>query len=268
MGIMSNRPQHSGTEPCGTAVRANRFLRNPPQMKSLHNAFHKFVMHAAFAAALTIGFAASAVHGQTATSGQPVSNLQKTGENSTEQLGQVLNSRRLPPITPIPAPANPDSILLYPDARVGGLDEQWENYVGGPICRNVVRPTLTPFLPDPAKSTGAAVIVAPGGGFWYLGMDDVKIAQRLADRGIAAFLLKYRLLPTSRDPQEFLMKMFQDLGEAAKKRDREVQRPRSRSRSSHWRTPEPPCALYAAEPRSGTSTPSASDSWVVLQELS
>ena len=26
-------------------------------------------------------------------------------------------------------------------------------------------PTLTPFLPDPAKATGAAIVVCPGGGY-------------------------------------------------------------------------------------------------------
>ena len=53
-------------------------------MKSLYNAFYKFVMHVAFVVVLTIGFAVFVVYGQTATSGQLVSNLQKTGENSTE----------------------------------------------------------------------------------------------------------------------------------------------------------------------------------------
>ena len=183
------------------------------------------------AAAFAIRFAATTVRGQPATDDQPVINQPTTGENATEQLGQVLHSGRLPPITPIPAPANPDAVLLYPDAMIEAPDEQWENYVGGPICRNVVRPTITPFLPDPAKATGAAVIVASGGGFWYLGMDDAKIVQQLADRGIAAFLLKYRLLPTSRNPQEFLSKMFQDLAEIAAKRD-------SRSPASAIKVPE------------------------------
>ena len=38
--------------------------------------------------------------------------------------------------------------------------------------RNVTVATLTPFLPDPAKATGAAVVVAPGGGFMSLSMDN------------------------------------------------------------------------------------------------
>jgi acetyl esterase/lipase len=66
------------------------------------------------------------------------------------------------------------------------------------IVRNVSRPTLTPFLPDPADATGTAVVVAPGGGFHFLAWDyeGVEVAKRLAAQGIAAFLLKYRVADT------------------------------------------------------------------------
>ena len=47
-------------------------------------------------------------------------------------------------------------------------------------------------LPDPAKATGAAIIIAPGGGFIFLGTDTHKVAEWLAARGLAAFALKYR----------------------------------------------------------------------------
>lgn len=79
------------------------------------------------------------------------------------------------------------------------------NQRGHQSVRNVVTPTLEPFLPDPARATGAAVIVAPGGGFTTLEMDNegYPVAQWLAERGIAAFVLKYRLMPTPRDPQAF-----------------------------------------------------------------
>ena len=40
---------------------------------------------------------------------------------------------------------------------------------------NVVTPTLTAYLPDPAKATGTAVIIAPGGGFVFLGTDTHEI---------------------------------------------------------------------------------------------
>lgn len=57
-------------------------------------------------------------------------------------------------------------------------------------------PTLTPFWPAPEKATGAAFIVAPGGGYRMLAAHEGEAyAQWLAAQGIAAFVLKYRLTP-------------------------------------------------------------------------
>jgi acetyl esterase/lipase len=102
-------------------------------------------------------------------------------------------------IHPLDAPAEPNAIPL----GTGGVKDQpapesWFRQWGEPMARNVSTATLTPFLPDPAKATGAAVLVAPGGGFRWLSMNNEgwKVAQALADRGIAAFVLKYRLQPT------------------------------------------------------------------------
>jgi acetyl esterase/lipase len=55
---------------------------------------------------------------------------------------------------------------------------------------------LTPFLPDPSRATGAAVVIAPGGALRVLGMDNegVRVAEWLNRNGIAAFVLKYRTL--------------------------------------------------------------------------
>lgn len=55
-------------------------------------------------------------------------------------------------------------------------------------------PTLTPFLPDPAKASGAAIIVCPGGGYGGLADHEGSIyAKWLNENGVAAFVLKYRL---------------------------------------------------------------------------
>lgn len=55
-------------------------------------------------------------------------------------------------------------------------------------------PTLTPFWPEAARSTGAAMIVCPGGGYRMLADHEGKAyAAWLAERGVAAFVLKYRL---------------------------------------------------------------------------
>ncbi len=102
-------------------------------------------------------------------------------------------------IYPLEAPAEPNAILL----GTGGVEgqpapETWFRQWGDPMARNISTATLTPFLPKPDKANGAAVIVAPGGGFRWLSMGNEgwEVAQALADRGIAAFVLKYRLHPT------------------------------------------------------------------------
>jgi acetyl esterase/lipase len=108
-----------------------------------------------------------------------------------------------PTIAAIEAPAEPAAIPLYDDATPGtAKTETWLKYSGRDyVVRNVTRPTLTPFLPDPAKANGAAVIVAPGGAYMLLAIDPEgwRVARALADRGIAAFVLKYRIMPTPAD---------------------------------------------------------------------
>jgi acetyl esterase/lipase len=71
------------------------------------------------------------------------------------------------------------------------------------VVRNVVRPTLTPFLPAERRPFGSAVpsvavIIAPGGAWHFLAWDHegIQVARWLQARGIAAFILKYRLMPT------------------------------------------------------------------------
>jgi acetyl esterase/lipase len=102
--------------------------------------------------------------------------------------------------TPVPAqaPAEPGAIPLYAGHVPAKSTEQWARFGGDLAVRNVTVPTLTPVLPDPAKATGTAVIVAPGGAFMMLSMthEGWAVAHWLADHGIAAFVLKYRLNPT------------------------------------------------------------------------
>jgi acetyl esterase/lipase len=55
-------------------------------------------------------------------------------------------------------------------------------------------PTLTPYLPTDDKASGTAIVVCPGGGYGGLaGHEGEGYAKWLADNGIAAFVLKYRL---------------------------------------------------------------------------
>jgi len=63
------------------------------------------------------------------------------------------------------------------------------------VFRGVTQPTLEVYLPDKAISTGTAVVVIPGGGYSvvvYQG-EGVNTAKAFAQKGVAAFVLKYRL---------------------------------------------------------------------------
>lgn len=64
-------------------------------------------------------------------------------------------------------------------------------------------PTLTIFLPA-KNSTHTGVVVAPGGGYAHLAMghEGEDIARWLTARGVAAFVLKYRLGPVYHHPVE------------------------------------------------------------------
>lgn len=116
-------------------------------------------------------------------------------------------------MTPIAIPAQPDAIELgtgpLPAAKA---TESWHSQYGSRFARNVTVATLTAFLPDPAKASGAAVVVAPGGGFRTLSMDNegFDVARALAARGVAAFVLKYRLRQTPADMAGF-EKSMQDM---------------------------------------------------------
>lgn len=106
----------------------------------------------------------------------------------------------------IPTPVLAGEIALPVDnAATSTVVERWGRANGGRFARNVTRPTLTPVLPPPGKANGAAVIVAPGGAFSLLSMDGegFNVARRLADQGITAFVLKYRLNPGPDDEGEF-----------------------------------------------------------------
>ncbi len=91
-------------------------------------------------------------------------------------------------------------IPLYPEAvpnsKPSDIKEKISTEPDGILrLSNVVRPTLTMFLPSKAQATGDAVIICPGGGYSILAFDyeGTEEAQRFADAGIAAFVLKYRL---------------------------------------------------------------------------
>lgn len=99
----------------------------------------------------------------------------------------------------------PAVITLWPDVAPGS--EAWsqgeqETYLPPPydvrVVRNIAQPTLTAYLPAPSLANGTAVIICPGGAFHFLSIESegTAVAHWLCRQGIAAFVLKYRVLPT------------------------------------------------------------------------
>lgn len=93
-------------------------------------------------------------------------------------------------------------ILLTVKAQPTNSFPLWRDGAPGALGKNDKDiPTLTPFFPRPGKATGAAFVVCPGGGYQHLAEHEGKgYALWLADHGIAAFVLKYRLGPEYHHP--------------------------------------------------------------------
>jgi acetyl esterase/lipase len=96
--------------------------------------------------------------------------------------------------------ASAQTINLWPGVAPGSENWTQKETVAsdtpvGTIINNVVTPTLTAFLPEKSKSTGTGIIVAPGGACIALAIDleGNEVARWLQKKGIAAFVLKYRL---------------------------------------------------------------------------
>src|SRR5882672_8149966 len=97
--------------------------------------------------------------------------------------------------------ADSQVVNIWPGVAPGS--ENWthkertaDNTPIGTVVFNVVTPTLTAYLPERSNATGACVIIAPGGAFVALAIDleGNNVARWLQAKGIAAFVLKYRIM--------------------------------------------------------------------------
>ena len=97
--------------------------------------------------------------------------------------------------------ARSQTVNVWPGAAPGS--EGWtqkertiENTPVGTVVFNVVTPTLTAYLPERGKATGTGVVIAPGGAFVALAisLEGSDVARWLQERGVAAFVLKYRIV--------------------------------------------------------------------------
>lgn len=71
----------------------------------------------------------------------------------------------------------------------------WESGAPGALGnKDVDTPTITPYLPEPDKATGASIVICPGGAYAGLAQHEGNdYALFLNKYGITCFVLKYRL---------------------------------------------------------------------------
>ena len=92
-----------------------------------------------------------------------------------------------------PSSNQPKPDLLWPQGAPGAMGSD-----------EIDKPALTAYLVPEGRGTGTAVIVCPGGGYQGLAMEKEgsDVARWLNSRGVAAFVLKYRLGPKYHHPVE------------------------------------------------------------------
>lgn len=169
--------------------------------------------------------------------------IEVTLERSRHLSNGISKSRRIGPtallalfLLPLlasPAAREPEVIPLWPHGAPGSEGQSSAEIVrineyGEHIVSNVHFPSITPYLPAPDHSTRAAVVVVPGGGHRELWMDHegFSVARYLAEHGVAAFVLKYRLAREEGSPYTVEASELVDLQRAIRL---------VRSRATEWR---------------------------------
>jgi endo-1,4-beta-xylanase len=96
--------------------------------------------------------------------------------------------------------AEPEVVFLWDGVAPGSEGQKGEEVVritetGEHVISNVHRPSLTVYLPKEGVTLAPAVLVIPGGGHREIWSDHEghNVARWLSERGVAAFILKYRL---------------------------------------------------------------------------
>ncbi len=118
--------------------------------------------------------------------------------------------------------AEPVTLDVWPEGPPEGWSAEGPEYdktgadgrlvAGKRVTRltNVSIPTITVYKPDSKLDTGAAVVVAPGGGFNILAFDleGTEVAEWLNSIGVTAIVLKYRV--PAKDKEKRWLEAVQD----------------------------------------------------------
>jgi acetyl esterase/lipase len=108
-------------------------------------------------------------------------------------------------------------INLYPGAIPNSKESNIKEGEKSGMFSGVINPILEIYLPEKEKSTDAAVIICPGGGYGVVvyQAEGIKTAKEFAKNGIAAFVLKYRI-PDDSTMIDKKIGPFQDAQQAIK----------------------------------------------------
>lgn len=127
-------------------------------------------------------------------------------------------------ITPCMAQQDTSYVPLYgnepvPNTRPGHQVKEMTTGGDGEIRRvsGVTNPAMRVYPADPSKNKGTAVIICPGGGYQILAIDHEgeQVAEKFAENGITAFVLKYRL-PNDQAMRNKSICPLQDVQQAVK----------------------------------------------------
>ncbi|MCF0073527.1 alpha/beta hydrolase [Dyadobacter sp. CY261] len=101
----------------------------------------------------------------------------------------------------LPSMAQTETITLWPEGKVPNFKSSDVEEKSATDAQGILRisgvtiPTITAYIAPKEKATGAAVMICPGGGYGILAAshEGSDFAKWFNDRGISAFVLKYRL---------------------------------------------------------------------------
>ena len=90
-----------------------------------------------------------------------------------------------------------DNKVDWPDQEKDYFSDIWQTRV----ITNVSKPSLMVYRATEGIATGTSVIICPGGALYAHSIESegIAVAEWLSRRGVTAFVLKYRLVPTGED---------------------------------------------------------------------
>lgn len=89
--------------------------------------------------------------------------------------------------------------------------EYFFDFLKNKIVTNTSEPTMEVFKVADSINTGTAIVIAPGGGMFFhsINTEGRDVAEWLNNKGITAFVLKYRLVPTGENGGKEMVETMQ-----------------------------------------------------------